>query len=375
MKFMTIRESGKVYDDSTLSKRIADNNKWKPWVSSGWKDGPGVESIFTPAEVTSACTYGDALVVNPDGSANIAGQKQIVIDAKAGKPEAMRYLFLIFQDVTLAKFWGQRIGSSKARRSMMGNDPEVWEDWLTIAWIDLTKQPHVSILYTCGKSALDGFDVNKSADFACLSNLANRYGFLLTNSAGHINDDERRHGMKGSPFMSSDDIDEETGKKVDNKPSVISYDPAYMDAKAENDQSAEIGPEDPTVDEAYERIYHSAAENEAFFAALKDALADPRSKQVGKDGMKLLTPLLYLIGEPLNQDSDGVYEYAKKWDDTFRNDESPRDRKAAIKLCKHDFPKQVLPDEGIEWEDFEKHVRNNDDNKRIRKMLKAALGL
>ena len=351
----------KIYDDATLDERIAKNNRWTRWTSRGGPLGPGVESVLKKAEVEAAVAYGDPLIQNDDGSANVPGQVKIIEDAKAGNRVAMNYVWLQMQDIVLDKFWHNRIGASDKRRRRMGHNQEVWNEWLTTAWADLTSPPHQAISpEVAGISALDGFHLEKSAPFAAFSNLARRFSFLLGNSAVVMNDAEHRKGAKGTPF--TDETDEDRRGTT-----VLEYDPKYMDAK----QSEKEDQHKSTEDEAFERIFRDSKEAEGFFEAFTDIMEDDRSKEKGPEGTSVLEPFLYFIGEPISEDGSGKHEYAKNLGALFGR-YPKKDNPVLYKYVKRVFP-EMLEEWGIDMEEFLKYANDQDSNARMRRIVKKYL--
>jgi hypothetical protein len=373
MNFLRIAEAARVvapkdYDDATLDDRIAKNNKWQRWTSRGGPLGPGVESTISAADLKAAVAYGDPLIQNDNGTPNIDGQVKIIADAKAGNTNATNYIWLQMQDVILDKFWHKRIGSSDKRRRRMGHNPDVWDEWLTTAWADLMSPPHQNISpEISGISALDGFHLEKSAPFAAFSNLAKRYGFLLSNSAAVMNTNDHRKGATGTPFLDDEEESETTGKKKKQEPSVVSYDPKFMDAKKE-----EVGDhKNDTEDAVFEEIFRSSQDAEGFFEAIEDIVNDVASQTKGPAGTKMLEPFLYFVGEPMGKDESGLEVHAKTLGQLFKKFPE-KDGSALYKYVKYTFPK-MLKEWGINMEEFLKYANDDVTNARIRKIIKKAL--
>jgi hypothetical protein len=359
MNFEKIREAAraaKVYDDTTLNDRILKNNKWTKWTSRGGPLGPGVESVLSKSDINEALSYGDKLIQNDDGTPNVDGQVKIITDAKAGNRTAINYVWLQMQDVILDKFWHNRIGASDKRRRRMGHNQEVWNEWLTLCWADLSAPPHSAVSpEVAGISALDGFHLEKSAPFAAFSNLATRFGFLLRNAASVINDEEHRKGAKGTPF--SDDGDA----------SVLEYDAKYMDSK----QSEEGSHAKSTEDEVFESIFRDSKEAEGFFEAFTDIVSSDKSQAKAPAGTKMLEPFLYFLGEPFSSDETGHSDYAKNLGDLFKR-YPKEDNSALYKYVKYTFP-TLLEEWGISMEEFLSYANDQTTNERLRKIVKAAI--
>jgi hypothetical protein len=365
MKFKEVKE----YDNSTLDQRIEQHNRWKRWESRGGPLGPGVESILSKAEVAEAVAYGDPLIRTDDDKPNIDGQVEILTNAKKLYKPAVNYLWLQMQDVILDKFWHNRVGQSDKRRRRMGHNSEVWTEWLTACYATLQNpmghNDGLIELGVPGVSALEGFDLAKSAPFAAFSNFAKtRYGLMLKNTANTINYFEYMKGMTKVPFMSNDNEVNAAKAKKRIEPKVLEYDPKYMDAA----QQKEDGISDPTADAAFEAVFQNSEETDQFFEEFKDVLNDAKGIKTKGSGIEMLEAFLYLIDDEMGVEKDGKKTVAEKWGDVLDNFPQ-EDRKEIQNMLRYKFP-DILAENGMDMKTFLKYATDSVTGKRMAKLIR-----
>jgi hypothetical protein len=389
---MTIKETeealakiGKTRPGSEeYNKKLTKYNKWSKWETHGGPTGPGVESILNKFQLEKALAYGDPLIEIKfsRGKYNASGQIQIIKDAQQRKEEAMFYLWLQFQDVILKRWWGNRIGQNEKRKRKLGHNENLWQEWISICWADLFNLPHYfKAKEIAGVSALDGFDVKKGEPVAALSNLANRFGLLLGNSASALNEDEVTKGMTKTPFYTNEELEEKeysegiqykdrrwNGKAVRWYTAKENTDPdyqEYMEKKQEEGHLVYEGfHQKSTEEEAFENILRNSKETETFLKKFEFAFS---SSEIVKGIPNIYQALLYAFGEPLKENEKGVDVVANTLTDICKI--FPKKDSFKIKSFLNSLP-DFLTSFGIYNEDFMKYSKDHIIMSKMKDILK-----